>query len=130
AAEPDPLPAAVATLEASGAAAIGVRTDVRDLEQIEALADATLERFGRVDIICNNAGVSTSGPPTWETSTNDWDWVVGANLTGVFNGVRAFVPHLVAQNSGHVVNTASMAGVTVSTNHAPYVASQHRVVAL
>jgi NADP-dependent 3-hydroxy acid dehydrogenase YdfG len=127
--EAEPLATAVKGIEATGAPAIGVTTDVRFEEQLDALATATLDRFGRVDLICNNAGVSSAGR-MWEIPPNDWKWVLSVNLGGVINGIRAFVPHLVAQNSGHVVNTASMAGVSILPRHGPYVASKHAVVAL
>ena len=129
--EGDRLAEAVETVERRGAPAIGVPADVRFRDQVDALATATLERFGRVDVICNNAGVTTLGPGTWAVSPNDWEWVLGVNLYGVLHGIQAFVPHLVAQNSGHVVNTASMAGLApAAPNHAPYVVSKHAVVAL
>ena len=121
---------AVARLEASGASAIGVPTDVRFAEALDELAAATLDRFGRVDVVCNNAGVSSFPAPMWEVAENDWRWVMSVNFDGVVNGVRAFVPHLVSQNSGHVVNTASMAGISVGPLHAPYLASKHAVVAV
>jgi NAD(P)-dependent dehydrogenase (short-subunit alcohol dehydrogenase family) len=124
------LEKAVASIEETGASAIGVRTDVRYQEQLDALAAATLERFGRVDLVVNNAGVSSLPGPTWEISQNEWDWVLAVNLQGVINGIRAFVPHLVAQNSGHVVTTASMSGITVGPAMTPYVVSKHAVVAL
>jgi NADP-dependent 3-hydroxy acid dehydrogenase YdfG len=128
--EAEPLEAAVDAVGQLGVTAIGVTTDVTDLAQVRALADTTLERFGRVDVICNNAGVSALGPYMWDTPDADWQWVLSVNLGGVVNGVRAFVPHLVAQNSGHVVNTASMAAITVTTRHAPYVASKFAVAGL
>jgi len=128
--ETDPLAQAVTAVEEHGVGALGVPTDVTDLAQVEALAAATLDRFGRVDVVCNNAGVAALGPPSWETPDADWQWVLSVNLGGVINGIRAFVPHLVAQNSGHVVNTASMAGVSVTTRHAPYVASKFAVAGL
>lgn len=128
--EADALAAAVATIEATGAEAIGVRTDVRFSAEVDALAAATLDRFGRVDVVCNNAGVSTLGPRMWEVPLADWEWVLRVNLGGVINGIRAFVPHFVAQGTGHVVNTASMAGVSVPPMHGPYLASKHAVVAL
>jgi NAD(P)-dependent dehydrogenase (short-subunit alcohol dehydrogenase family) len=128
--EPGALDEAARALEADGVAVLGVPTDVSSAEQVDHLAAATLDRFGRVDVICNNAGVSTVGPPMWEVPREDWDWVLGVNLGGVFNGVQAFVPHLVAQGSGHVVNTASMAGLITSSRQAPYTASKHAVVAL
>ena len=101
------------------------RRDARRL--VVALAAATLERFGHVDVICNNAGVSVIGPFAWETPLNDWEWVMRVNLGGVVNGIRAFVPHLVAQGSGHVVNTSSMAGITKTTLQSPYTASKFAV---
>jgi NAD(P)-dependent dehydrogenase (short-subunit alcohol dehydrogenase family) len=124
------LATAVEAAEAKGVAAVGVPTDVRHAEQVDALAAATLERFGRVDVICNNAGVLTIAGPTWEVPLADWEWILGVNLRGVVHGIRAFVPHLVAQGTGHVVNTASMVGVSIFPGMAPYVASKHAVVAL
>jgi NAD(P)-dependent dehydrogenase (short-subunit alcohol dehydrogenase family) len=121
---------AVAAIEATGRSVIGVPTDVRFAAQVDALAAATLERFGHVDVICNNAGVVSRPTPMWEVQENDWEWVLAVNLKGVINGIQAFVPHLVAQNSGHVVNTASMAGVSVGPGVGPYMASKHAVVAL
>ncbi len=110
-----------------GVSTYGVPTDVSDLKQVEALASATLDRFGRVDLIVNDAGVSVFGPPTWDVPDDDWTWVMSVNLYGVVNGIRAFVPHLIAQGSGHVVNIASMAGVSVTTLQAPYIASKFAV---
>jgi NAD(P)-dependent dehydrogenase (short-subunit alcohol dehydrogenase family) len=109
---------------------LGVPTDVRFPDQVDALAAATIERFGRVDVICNNAGVATMSGATWEVPLEDWKWILDVNLLGVVHGVRSFVPHLVAQNSGHVVNTASMAGVSAGPGMAPYLASKHAVFAL
>jgi NAD(P)-dependent dehydrogenase (short-subunit alcohol dehydrogenase family) len=128
--ERDPLAGVVARLQQRGIPVLGVPTDVRDAAQVDALAAATIDRFGRVDLICNNAGVASLGPFMWETPETDWEWVLSVNLGGVINGVRAFVPHLVAQNSGHVVNTASMAAITVTTRHAPYIASKFAVAGL
>ena len=128
--EQPPLADAVATIEASGGEVLGVPTDVRFRDQLDALADATLERFGRVDVVCNNAGVSSLGPRMWEIDKSNWDWVMAVNLDGVMNGIGAFVPHLVAQGAGHVVNTASMAAITSSPRQAAYTASKSAVVSL
>ena len=128
--EPGPLADAVAEVEAVGAHALGVPTDVRSGDQVAALAAVTLERFGRVDVVVNNAGVSAMPGPMWSYEVNDWEWVLSVNLWGVVHGVRAFVPHLVAQNSGHVVNTASMAGVSAGPCLGPYMTSKHAVVGL
>ena len=105
----------------------GVLTDVRHAEEVDALAAATIERFGRVDVVCNNAGVSGNGEP-WFGPLSTWDWVLGVNLYGVVHGVRAFLPHLLAEG-GHIVNTASIAGLLPGFG-APYDASKHAVVAL
>jgi NADP-dependent 3-hydroxy acid dehydrogenase YdfG len=80
--------------------------------------------------VCNNAGVATMSGPTWEVPLEDWRWVLEVNLDGVVNGIRSFVPHLVAQNAGHVVNTASMAGISAGPGMAPYLASKHAVFAV
>lgn len=128
--EVGPLRESVAAIEAIGVHACAVPTDVRSSSEVEALAAATLEQFGRVDVVCNNAGVSSMPGPSWELPQDDWDWVLGVNLRGVVNGIRAFVPHLVAQNSGHVVNTASMAGISAVPWLGLYLVSKHAVVAL
>ena len=128
--EPEPLVAAVAALEATGADALGVPTDVSSREQVDALAATTLDRFGRVDLIANNAGVSSLGPRMWELDQANWDWVMSVNLGGVMNGIGAFVPHLVNQGSGHVVNTASMAGISPAPRQAAYTASKNAVVGI
>ena len=103
------LDTAVAELEAAGAEVVGVRTDVSRFEAVEALRDATLEAFGAVHVVCNNAGVGTGGT-SWELGLEEWDWVIGVDLYGVIHGVKAFMPLLVEQGEGHMVNTASMAG--------------------
>jgi NAD(P)-dependent dehydrogenase (short-subunit alcohol dehydrogenase family) len=121
---------AVASLEANGAVALPVVTDVSDGAQVDELARRTLERFGRVDVVCNNAGVATYSKPTWEMDELDWQWVLGVNLWGVIHGIRSFVPTLIAQGHGHVVNTASIVGLSVGPEIAPYTASKHAVVAI
>lgn len=103
--------------------------DVSDGAQVDALAAATVERFGRYDVVCNNAGVSIGGT-VWEFSQRDWDWILGVNLGGVVNGIRSFVPGLVTQGSGHVVNTASIAGLFPAPFLGPYNAAKHAVVAI
>jgi NAD(P)-dependent dehydrogenase (short-subunit alcohol dehydrogenase family) len=125
-----PLGQAVRQVGEAGTTVLGVPTDVTSPAQVDQLAATTLEQFGRVDLVCNNAGVTSLGPPMWDVPLADWEWVLSVNLGGVVNGIRAFVPHLVAQNAGHVVNTASMAGLSVAPRHGPYVASKHAVVGL
>ncbi|CAN5859309.1 SDR family NAD(P)-dependent oxidoreductase [soil metagenome] len=127
--EREPLEATTADLAATGAQVLAVPTDVSDGDQVDALAAATLERFGAVHLVCNNAGVGAGGL-SWELTTADWEWVLGVNLWGVIHGIRVFVPHLVAQGEGHVVNTASMAGLTSPPFMGPYNASKHAVVTI
>jgi NAD(P)-dependent dehydrogenase (short-subunit alcohol dehydrogenase family) len=105
-----------------------VRTDVSDEQAVQALADATLSHFGAVHVVCNNAGVASRADP-WFGPTSAWNWVLGVNLWGVIHGVRAFLPHLVAGGEGHIVNTASMAGLYPGVGPV-YDASKHAVVAL
>jgi NAD(P)-dependent dehydrogenase (short-subunit alcohol dehydrogenase family) len=126
------LDAAASELTAAGARVLAARVDVRAPEDLEALAARVLEEFGRVDVVCNNAGVITPRLPVWEQPYLDWKWIVDVNLHGVANGVRAFVPHLVAAGRGHVVNTASMAGLTTvpGGGNGAYSATKHAVVGL
>jgi NAD(P)-dependent dehydrogenase (short-subunit alcohol dehydrogenase family) len=98
-------------LAARGAATLAIRTDVARAADVEALARATIERFGAVHVVCNNAGVSGDGISTWDQSLETWQWVLGVNLWGIVHGIRTFVPLMLAQGGeGHVINTASMAG--------------------
>jgi NAD(P)-dependent dehydrogenase (short-subunit alcohol dehydrogenase family) len=120
----------VDTLRAAGADAIGVPTDVSDAAQVEALAQAALDAFGKVHLLFNNAGVG-SGGFLWESSANDWAWVFGVNVMGVAHGVRAFAPLMLAQNEpAHIVNTASVAGLLSPPAMGVYNASKHAVVSL
>ena len=128
--EPGALEAAVKRLEAGGTAVLGVRTDVSKAEEVERLAQKTLERFGGVHVVFNNAGVAVTGE-AWENSLADWEWVLGVNLWGVIHGIRTFVPILLRQNEpAHVVSTASMAGLTSNPGMAVYNVTKHAVVTL
>ena len=106
------------------------RADVSKAEDVTALRDEALHAFGRVDLICNNAGISTAAHAIWEFKLEEWRKLLDVNLQGVIHGLHAFVPLLVEQGSGHVLNTASMAGVTTIAYNGPYNASKHAVVAL
>ena len=122
------LEAALADFESRGVEAIGLKTDVSKEAQIEALAALAFERFGNVHLLVNNAGVGHNRP-VWETTQADWDWVMGVNLYGVINGLRAFIPTMLAKGeAGHIVNTASMAGLLSQPGLAIYNASKHAVV--
>ena len=111
-----------------GVDTLAVRTDVSSRESIDELVQSTLDRFGAVHIVCNNAGVSGAGDP-WLGPIEGWEWTMGVNFWGVVHGIRAFLPHLIASGGGHIVNTASMAGLYPGL--APsYDASKHAVVAV
>lgn len=123
------LETAVAELRGGGAEVLGVVTDVTDPDQVEALAVAAEREFGAIHVACNNAGVGAGGL-SWEAPLETWKWVIGVNLWGVIHGIRSFVPRIIAQDSGHVVNTASVAGLVAAPFMGPYNASKHGVVAL
>lgn len=126
--EPGALDAAVERLAAHGTEVLGVPTDVSKEDQVQALAQAAVDRFGGVHVVCNNAGVVSRSDP-WLGPTSAWEWVLGVNLWGVIHGVRAFLPHLVLGGRGHLVNTASMAGLMPGLNPL-YDATKHAVVAI
>jgi len=121
---------AVATLTSEGARAVGVPTDVTKLESVQNLADASLHHFGAVHIVCNNAGVATFGLIANATH-RDWQFTMNVNFWGVVHGVETFVPLLLAEhNGGHIVNTASMAGLVGMQWLGIYCASKFAVVGL
>ncbi len=128
--ETGPLDAAVAALRAEGRDVIGVRADVASWPEVEALAEATVQAFGGVHVVCNNAGV-VKRARTWALTLDDWHWVLGVDLWGVIHGVKAFVPQMLSQREGgHVVNTASMVGLLPVKNLATYDAAKMAVVGL
>jgi NAD(P)-dependent dehydrogenase (short-subunit alcohol dehydrogenase family) len=127
--EEKPLAAAREELAGRGVEVIAVITDVSKADAVDALARRTFEAFGGAHVLCNNAGIGTGGM-SWELSHADWEWVLGVNLWGVIHGIRAFVPRMIAQGSGHVVNTASIAGLLSAPGMGPYCASKHGVVAI
>jgi NAD(P)-dependent dehydrogenase (short-subunit alcohol dehydrogenase family) len=127
--EESPLGQARDAIAASGAETLAVVTDVARWEQVEQLARRTFETFGTAHVVCNNAGVATNGP-AWQLSKEDWEWIVDVNLWSVIHGIRAFVPRLVEQKEGHVVNTASIAGLMAAPGMAAYAATKHAVVGI
>jgi NAD(P)-dependent dehydrogenase (short-subunit alcohol dehydrogenase family) len=128
--EAEPLAQVEAELRGQGAEVLAVRTDVSQAGDVEALAAKTLEAFGAVHVVCNNAGVAV-GKTTWEHTVADWEWVLGVNLWGVIHGIRVFVPIMLKQGTeGHVVNTASVAGLLVSGFKPSYDVSKFGVVAI
>jgi NAD(P)-dependent dehydrogenase (short-subunit alcohol dehydrogenase family) len=107
----------------------GVLTDVRDELAVDALAAAVFERFGTAHVLCNNAGVGVGGL-AWTVPADRWRWIIDVNVLGVAHGVRAFVPRMIEQGEGHVINTASAAGILTGPGMSPYFATKHAVVAL
>ena len=131
----DALATAQAEIEGLGAEVLPFRLDVSKAAEVEALAEATFTRFGVPTFVFNNAGVGAGGL-IWEHTAADWDWVIGVNLMGVAHGVRVFTPAMLeaAANNptweGHVVNTASMAGLLNAPNMGVYNVSKHAVVSM
>jgi len=122
------LAVTAASVTGQGVEALVVPTDVSVEGAVQALATATVERFDRVHVVCNNAGVATQADP-WFGPLSAWEWVMGVNLWGVIHGIRAFLPYLVTEGEGHIVNTASIAGLLPGLTPS-YDATKHAVVAL
>ncbi len=123
---------AIAPAEASvrevGGDVVGIPADVSSRYSLDAAAQRVLENYGRVDVLCNNAGVVVIGPLA-AASAEDWRWVMGVNLMGAVHGVAAFLPHIRAQGGGHIVNTASTQGLSAAPGLGVYTASKYAVVA-
>ncbi|MEQ8950721.1 SDR family NAD(P)-dependent oxidoreductase, partial [Parvibaculum sp.] len=117
------LAAAVTELNERQVKAAGVRCDVAERQSVERAAKETVDRFGKVHVVCNNAGVGAGGPID-AVKPGDWDWTIAVNLMGVVYGMEAFLPHIRAHGEGgHYVNTASMAGMISVPGMEPYTAS-------
>lgn len=112
-----------------GVRAFTMHVDVSKASEVDAFAARTLADLKAFHLVCNNAGVSPLGA-VWEASVADWQWILGVNLWGVIHGIRAFTPHLVAQNEGHIVNTASVAGLISPPGSGAYNVTKHAVVTL
>jgi NAD(P)-dependent dehydrogenase (short-subunit alcohol dehydrogenase family) len=119
-----------AALAGSGVEVLARVTDTSLESDVEALAEATIARFGGVHLVCNNAGVGSRGLKVADLPRRDFEWVIGVNLWGVINGIRAFLPRLLAQDEGHIVNTASVSGLYHRERMGPYNATKAAVVAL
>jgi len=125
------LDRAVAGLRESHPDVVGVQTDVSSAESVQALAVETLATFGAVHVVFNNAGVTGGRGAVQDLPLETWRWTVEVNLLGVVHGIRTFLPHLLEQGCGHIVNTASMAALNAHPlAHAPYVASKFAVLGL
>jgi NAD(P)-dependent dehydrogenase (short-subunit alcohol dehydrogenase family) len=123
------LDAAVAEVQASGGEVVGVVTDVSRLGDVEALAEATLDAFGAVHVLCNNAGVGLFSPIA-KTSIDDWEWILGIDLWGPIYGIKVFLPLLEREDEGHINSTSSLAGLVAGGAAGPYNVAKHGVVAL
>ena len=124
------LERAALALRAAGADVLPVRTDVSKRESVAQLLERTLSAYGRVNVLCNNAGVYVAGP-AWQISERDWQWILGVNLWGVIHGVSVFVPRMLEQGDDcHIVNTASASGLISVPMMAAYQVTKHAVVTL
>jgi len=129
--EQAPLDKTERELREAGAAVLAVQADVSRARDVERIARETLDEFGAVHLLVNNAGVSLIGPPVWETTPADWDWILGVNLRGVVHGLRVFVPIMLEQATPcHIVNTTSPAGLLALPAFGAYNASKAGIVAV
>jgi NAD(P)-dependent dehydrogenase (short-subunit alcohol dehydrogenase family) len=128
--EPGALQETVDSVTGAGGEAIAVITDVSKPAAVDALADAAYQAFGAVHLLCNNAGVFQAGV-LWERTVADWEWVLGVNVWGIINGIKAFVPRMIAGGElGHIVNTSSLAGVVSNAYSGPYNTSKFAALGL
>lgn len=123
------LDSAVEGLRAGGHEVLGVVADVADAAAVRRLADTAFDAYGAVHVLCNNAGV-VKRARTWELTADDWAWVMGVDFYGVVHGLQAFVPRMLEQGGGHVVNTASMAALLPIPNLGAYTAAKSAVLGL
>lgn len=115
----------------AGGDVIGVVANVAKIEQIQALAKATLDRYGAVHVLCNHVGVSYNAASSWETPLEGWRWIYDVNVMGIVNSIHTFVPIMIKQDDEcHIVNTASGTGLIVNSINIPYASSKHAVVAM
>ena len=129
--EAEPLAMAEAAIAQKGVKVLAQRSDVAKAEDIEALAEAAYARFGNVHILCNNAGIGGARGNSWELSLDDWRWVIDVDLWSVVHGIRSFVPRMIAGGEeGHIVNTASVAGLISGAVGTPYTVAKFGVVSM
>ncbi len=129
--EREPLAEFANELRGAGAAVTYRQTDVSNSSQVQALADQAFTEFGATHLLCNNAGILPPGAPVWKEPLDTWHWTLNVNFFGVLHGVQAFVPRMIESGEeGHIVNTASLAGLTTRPLMSAYNVSKHAVVAL
>ena len=122
----DRIEALANDLISGGGKALGMQTDVTNREQVVALIDAAMAKYGRIDVMLNNAGLMPHSPLE-RLKTDDWDRMVDVNIKGVLYGIAAALPHMIAQKSGHIINVSSVAGHKVRTGSTVYSATKHAV---
>jgi len=127
--EQQALDSAVETITGKGQTAIGINTDVSQLDQVKRLAEAAMDTYGAVHIVHNNAGVVNAGTVE-ELTIEDWEWVLGVDLWSVIYGTKIFLPLIKQSGEGHIVNTASVAGLVSQNNIGPYNVAKFGVVAM
>ncbi|MEX0768256.1 MAG: SDR family NAD(P)-dependent oxidoreductase [Microthrixaceae bacterium] len=127
--EVDALEAAAEELRVSGADVFAVTADVAQAADVARIGTAAMDVFGALHVACNNAGVSGGGL-SWEIDLETWRWILDVDLWGVIHGVHTFTPLIIASGGGHIVNTASMAGLTSNPGMGPYNVAKHGVVTL
>ena len=127
--ESEPLEAAAAELRDRGGDVFAVLADVREPAEVDRIGAAAMDVFGALHVACNNAGVSGGGL-SWEIDLATWRWILDVDLWGVIHGVRTFTPLIIGSGGGHIVNTASMAGLSSNPGMAPYNVAKHGVVTL
>ncbi len=121
------LARAVASFDADRV--MGVRVDISDADDVQALATRVFDHFGQVHVLVNNAGVNAYGYTVWEMPRATWDWMFGVNFYGPVNGVNAFLPSMLEAGEGHIVNTASSAAFETGPMRGAYVATKHALLA-
>ncbi len=121
--------AASVAAELPAGTAVARAVDVSDADAVQALADFAFDTFGAVHLLCNNAGVSPAGR-IWDFTDDEWRWLLGVNVQGVANGIRSFVPRMIEQGEGHIVNTGSGASFVSTPRLGPYCATKHAIVGL
>lgn len=127
--ESEPLEATAEELRSGGAEVVTILADVARPEEVDRIGSTAMAEFGALHVACNNAGVSGGGL-SWEIDLETWRWILDVDLWGVIHGVRTFTPLIIASGGGHIVNTASMAGLTSNPGMGPYNVAKHGVVTL
>ena len=121
----------VKEVEALDRRIVAVQADVRDFDALKSAVDTGVAEFGRLDIVCANAGIAGGNTPAWQQTEEEWQNTIGVNLTGVWHTAKAAIPHMIdAGNGGSIVLTSSAAGLKAMQNIADYVSAKHGVVGL